>query len=244
MAKHAWAFRWKKLFRAVVPRRAVIAAGLLHVFLRLRGHARRNRHGMCVNAAGDPVPWLTGPALDFLESLDLAGARVFEFGMGASTVYWARRGCTVVGVEMDPAWQRRIESLKLPNVTPRLCADGGFYPRVIDEYSEAFDVILIDGAERFRSAQRAVSRLATGGMIVLDNSEWYPQTARRLRDQGFTQIDFCGFAPLNAFTSVTSIFFRQEIRFAYLPKAPSWLPIGGRGIPGGALDDRESGDVS
>jgi anti-sigma factor RsiW len=38
-----------------------------------------------------PVPWLARPVLDFLYQLDLSNARVFEYGGGASTWYWARR---------------------------------------------------------------------------------------------------------------------------------------------------------
>ena len=126
-----------KFARFILPRRAVIAARTAHI--RLRGHARTNALGMCVNAAGEPIPWLTGPAIDYLDSLELAGARVFEFGMGASTAYWARRGCSVTGVEMDPSWHSKVESLALPGVEARLCTDGGAYPRSIDEVEGQID---------------------------------------------------------------------------------------------------------
>lgn len=232
-----WTIRIRNLAREIVPRHLVIAARLCNIYLRDRGIARRDALGMCVNADNQPVPWITLPATDFLDNLDLTGCRVFEFGGGASTAYFSRRGCQVAGVEMDVDWHARVESLRLPNVSLRLCADGGRYPASIDELPGDFHLILIDGAERFRSAQQALAHLAPGGLLILDNSDWYPQTASMLRQEGLTQIDFCGFAPLNSFPHMTSMFFRHRIDLKYLSRPNDWHPTGGRTIPGGALDD-------
>lgn len=230
--------RLRGSLRSAIPRRAIVGAGLLNVFLRKRCQTSRNAAGMCVDAAGEPVPWITYPAADYLDSLELSGIRVFEYGMGASTAYFSRRGCSVIGVEMEPDWHARLIALKLPGVECRLCTDGGQYPREIDACEGPFDLILIDGAERYRSAQQAHSRLAPGGLLLLDNSEWYPRTASMLREAGLLQIEFAGFGPLNAFPSVTSLFFREPVRLAYRAKPKGWHPVGGRALSGGALDDK------
>ncbi|HUP59025.1 MAG TPA: hypothetical protein VNA69_01250 [Thermoanaerobaculia bacterium] len=55
------------------------------------------------------IPWVVYPALDALERRDLAGAKVFEYGSGGSTLYWVRRGAAqIVSVEHDPAWYDRF----------------------------------------------------------------------------------------------------------------------------------------
>ncbi len=86
----------------------------------------------------------------------------------------------------------------------------------------------MDGAERMRSAIRALDHLSENGIIILDNSEWFPNCAALLREKGFSQIDFCGFAPLNSFTSMTSVFVKTRIVFPYKPKSQCWVPIGGK----------------
>lgn len=50
------------------------------------------RKGRCVNREGQPIPWFTCRAIDFLSQLDLSEKIVFEYGAGASTLYWAKRG--------------------------------------------------------------------------------------------------------------------------------------------------------
>ena len=53
---------------------------------------------------GNPIPWFTFSAIDFLETIDLRGMRVLEVGGGFSTLYWARRGLTGQTLECDPTW--------------------------------------------------------------------------------------------------------------------------------------------
>eukprot|EP01050_Picozoa_sp_SAG11_P007466 SAG11_NODE_623_length_8115_cov_51.423278_7_plen_132_part_00 len=59
-------------------------------------------------------------------------------------------------------------------------------------------------------ARAAVERLAPGGVIVLDNSGWYPDTCKLLREiHGFTQLDFHGLKPAQAHADSTAIFTRR-----------------------------------
>ncbi len=49
-------------------------------------------------------PWLAFSAVDFLRSINLMDSRVFEYGSGASTLFWLSRGCSVVSIENDSEW--------------------------------------------------------------------------------------------------------------------------------------------
>jgi len=50
------------------------------------------------------IPWITFPAHDYLESLQVTGKRVFEYGSGGSTLYWLKRGASVVSIEHNLEW--------------------------------------------------------------------------------------------------------------------------------------------
>lgn len=138
---------------------------------------------------------------------------------------------------MEPDWHKAVNCDSLPNVDIRLCEDGGLYPGVIKEFEHSFDVVVIDGAERYKSAQNATDKINTQGIIILDNSEWYPNTASFLRSKGHNQIDFFGFSPINSFPSVTSIFFKPDCQLFAKKLTHDLNVIGGNKIKDGALDD-------
>ena len=73
-------------------------------------------------------------------------------------------------------------------------------------------------------------------MIILDNAEWYPNTAMYLNSLDFIEIPFNGFSPINAFTSTSTAFISREFAVPKNNKARQ-APIGGRLLPAPALDD-------
>ena len=76
-----------------------------------------------------------------------------------------------------------------------------------------FDIIVIDGTERYKSAKATINKLVDKGIIILDNADWYPNTAKMLRNEGFKQIDFYGFSPMNSFPECTSLFIKDLYEF-------------------------------
>ena len=66
---------------------------------------------------GAPVPWLTYPAFAMLDRLAQPGLRVFEFGCGHSSLWWARKASEVVSVDHDLAWLEPIRARARPNQT-------------------------------------------------------------------------------------------------------------------------------
>ena len=64
-----------------------------------------------------------------------------------------------------------------------------------------------------RCARAALKRLKAGGMIILDNSDWLPDSARALRQGDLLQVDMSGFIPIGDHTQTTSLFFDRQCRF-------------------------------
>jgi hypothetical protein len=185
------------------------------------GHVRSVSGGIPVDRVGRPIPWYTYPAIEFLRQLDFGDRVVFEYGAGNSTLFWADIARRVVTVEDDPAWHARIAPRLPPNVELILETDLRAFAEAITRFDERFDVIVIDGPARqrtrLRCAEAALTRLAPGGLIILDNADWLPESSRLLRDAGLLEVDMTGFAPVNGYVSTTSFFFHRA--FDVPPKA-------------------------
>lgn len=227
------------LLKAITPQSVKCSIKAFYIMQLIRRQSRTSKEGFCVDGDGNILPWITYPAIDFLNNIDFSHASVFEFGAGSSTQWWSAKAKSVKSVEMDHVWYKKVEKLNLPNVTIHLCDNGQNYPIFIQNYDEEFDVIIIDGAERYRSAMNAVTKLNQNGIILLDNTEWYPNTAAFLRSKKLTQIDFYGFTPFNSFPSVTSLFLNQNCDFLNMRINKEIDVIGGVRLKNGVLDDKE-----
>ena len=73
----------------------------------------------------------------------------------------------------------------------------------------------------------AIKCLKDGGMIVLDNSDRMieKECGRLLREQGFIQMDFSGFGPINSYCWSTSVFMKTPALLQRNFSGPA--PIGG-----------------
>ncbi|HEY7789642.1 MAG TPA: hypothetical protein VIC33_03945 [Vicinamibacterales bacterium] len=181
--------------------------------------------GRPVDAAGDPLPWLAYPAIDFLSQFDFSDASIFEWGSGFSTLWWSTRCKRITSVESNPAWIPYIQK-HLPGdveliVTP---CDADSEVAALTNQPVEHDVFVIDnhGPFRWRCAEAATRHLAAGGFIILDNSDQCPKACHTLRESGLVQVDFTGFAPGSGYAQATSIFFRDRYRFR--PRSPRWPP--------------------
>lgn len=177
------------------------------------------------NAAGEPIPWYTYPAIEYLSQFQWRDASVFEFGSGNSSRFWAARARRVCAVESDRAWHARVAAAAPANLEVHLREDKAGYLACLAEQGEKFDLIVVDGRWRQSCARLAPAGLREGGMIVLDDGQRYPDTARELRSAGFFQIDFSGFGPLNDYCWTTSVFLRADGRLQRGFSHPR--PIGG-----------------
>lgn len=219
-----------------VPRPLICGLRAAKILLMGYGQTRRNALGNCIDGQGNPIPWMTYSAIDFLKSYDLSACEVFEFGSGSSTFFWAEHCKSVVSVEHYQPWYQKMRQHQNDKIKIIPQYDLAKYPQEIAKYGE-FDLIVIDGAERMPATKSSLRHIKPHGIIVLDNSEWYPNCCTMLRQNDFSQYDFCGFTPLNSFTSMTSIFVRGSIPFAYKEKIPHWTPIGGKPLEHFPPDD-------
>jgi precorrin-6B methylase 2 len=166
-----------------------------------------------IGARGEPLPWLTYPSLRFIESKLGPEMEVFEFGSGASTLWWAPRVRRVVSCEDDREWLERTRALAPANVhLIHATSEGQAYSSAILPYTQQFDVVVIDGSDRVECARSCIGALKPGGVIVWDNTdrEQYLPGFEFLREQGFRRVDFVGMTPINLFESSTSIFYRDR----------------------------------
>lgn len=190
------------------------------------GHELSWRNRRAMDRDGEPLPWFTYPAIEYFSQLDFSRARIFEWGAGSSSLWWSRHAREVISVERNPEWHEFVKGQLRENMTLHLASDDPAYEEVVLGY-EDLDVIVIDGEMRRECAVRAAGRLAQGGLIILDNSDWYTKAAAELRAQGFAQVDFNGFGPVNNYTWTTSLFMRAEFKFSPLHERLPMHAIGG-----------------
>ena len=142
----------------------------------------------------------------------------------AATAFWSARVRSVLTLETDADWARTLAGDKLANVEIRATT-----PQRIDAdmaaLGRSFDAVIVDAsASRYRCAKAALALLKPGGFILLDNSDWYPNTSAMLRQADLIQVDFPDFRPLRWYRCVSSLFlhkdFRPKPRLGALPLPP------------------------
>ncbi|MBC7331543.1 MAG: SAM-dependent methyltransferase [Synergistetes bacterium] len=176
----------------------------------------------CIDEKGNPIPWYTYPALDFLKAFDFGKKVVFEYGGGSSTLWWAERAERVVTVEHDKSWYYKLKesASSFTNVEIALKEKEEEYVNYILEQSSAFDIVVVDGRWRGKCARVLGGKLNKasdeGYMVILDNSDWYPGISRYLREElDLIGVDFTGFGPINGYIWTTSVFLSRNFRFKF-----------------------------
>lgn len=168
------------------------------------------------DAGGNWIPLFTYPCVEYLRQFDLRTKRVFEWGSGASTLFWMQRAQAVTSVENNRDWYDIMLRMKNDRSTLILESTDRF-PFLIREQAGLFDVIVVDSyGYRYDCAAEAIPKLAPGGMIILDNSDWHPATAAMLKQSGLIQVDFSGFKVTECHASTTSVFLQRAFDFPVL----------------------------
>lgn len=179
--------------------------------------------GRPLNAQGSPVPWFTYPAIQFIETILEPQWKVFEWGSGNSTLWWAANTSSVVAVEDNIQWHSEV-SRQVPSNAKVLVAPS------LEEYvgaltscgADKYDVIVIDGSHRNACAKVALERLADTGIIIFDNSDATSNAegVQFLNEQGLIRLDFWGLIPSYLYKNCTSVFMRNADRLRHL-KSPT-----------------------
>ena len=188
---------------------------------------------VCEDRDGNPIPWYTYPAIEYLSQFDYHEKEVFEYGCGNSSLFWAERAKQVTSIEDNPQWfEKWKREFSHPHLDIRWRDEGEIYEKAIFEDHKKYDVIVVDGKRRAECAAAAVQSLAQGGMIILDDSDRintsqeYVRAVDALHQADLIQVDFYGFCPMNNYTKATSLFLSRNFNFDSLYKVQ---PINGLG---------------
>lgn len=145
------------------------------------------------------LPWWTYQSIDVVDGFlrgHADGARVFEYGSGASTLWLSRRCASIDAVEHDAEWAGRVRALaagtpglrctptlhvpavprsSVPVVASVAPSGGGLdfdgYVRTIDDVAGEFDLVLVDGRARGAALLHALDRVALHGLVLLDDAQ-------------------------------------------------------------------------
>jgi len=188
---------------------------------------------VCVDKDGNPIPWYTYPAIEYLSQFDYSEKEIFEYGCGNSSMFWAHRAKQVTSIEDNLNWfEKWQKEFAHECLDIRWRDEGEIYENAIFEDNKKYDVIVVDGKRRAECANAAVKSLAEGGIIILDDSDRintsqeYVKAVEVLKLADLIQIDFYGFCPMNNYTKTTSLFLSRNFNFESLYKVQ---PINGWG---------------
>lgn len=193
--------------------------GLLEI-IKLKAHAIKDygwevsaKKWASIDATENPIPWLTYPAIDFLSIRVNKDMRIFEYGCGNSTLWWATHAHKVLSVEHNEEWYNKITPLlpKNANIKLKELSYGGEYCET-SKHGAPYEVIIIDGRDRVNCIKQSINNLSDTGVIILDNSDRsdYQEGIVFLRKNGFKQLPLRGLAPIVTYISETSIFYRSN----------------------------------
>lgn len=187
--------------------------GALHLLLRggLResGWFESHRRRRPVDAELRPLPWYTYACTLFLEERLRRDFRVFEFGAGNSTLWYAAHAGEVISVEPNAQWAAEVGAGGAARVIHRERRDD--YVAEIQAHG-TFHLVAVDGPERPACARAALGALTEDGVLVWDDSEREECRAMvaELEAAGFRELPFGGMRPIVPRFSRTSIFYRPE----------------------------------
>ena len=146
-----------------------------------------NRTRLILHERAHPeYPWITPGAVRLLGSLLRPTDRCVEFGSRRSTFWIAERVGHLTSVEHDVRWHAKVSNVitmrKLTNVDyilaprdqPDELGNRSAYARTALAFADAtIDFALIDGLYREHVTELMIPKIKSGGILVIDNANWY-----------------------------------------------------------------------
>jgi Methyltransferase domain len=173
------------------------------------------------------MPWISFPAIDFLANWVSREHRVFEWGSGGSTLFFANRAGWVVSMEHDAEWHARVKVMlkerQIENVDLRLAPfevgnapDFGETEYLSAVRGESWDLILVDGVVGYGSGgdfgthrqtcfHLAEKHIRPGGVIMVDDMWMFPELQSTNRAKSWQA--FVGVGPCRSGVTSTAAFF-------------------------------------
>lgn len=217
---------WKKLKKQVWHFLNFLGLGayvqlFLRSYLKDIGWVRSYHSKQSVDRKGEAIPWFTYCFIHFLEPRLHQEMTLFEYGCGASTIWFAQRIGWVDAVENDKNWiditQKKLAEKGLLgkvaiSYQPVQENENGGYAKAIASTGKFYDIVVVDGRDRNNCIKQAEKYLNSQGVLILDNSNRpeYQEGISFLVSKGYKKIDFVGMTSIAAMVSATSVFYRNE----------------------------------
>ncbi|MEH3113602.1 hypothetical protein [Pedobacter terrae] len=74
-----------------------------------------------VDGQGKALPWVTYSFIDFIKERIDKSQRIFEYGSGSSTIFYAERAGSVTSVEHDKGWFDKVKNTSPDNAEMIFC---------------------------------------------------------------------------------------------------------------------------
>jgi hypothetical protein len=179
------------------------------------GHFKSSFKQIAIDKNGNPLPWYSYPAIEFLKTKNFKSKKILEFGAGQSTLWWANASSFVKTFERDENWYQNVKTNIPSNVEITHLKETNEIS-ILAEIEDAlsidnikYDVIIIDGLFRKQLCKTAINYLNDNGVIITDNSEGYG-FKEAFDGTGFKRVDFHGFSPGVVLKQATSFFFKND----------------------------------
>jgi hypothetical protein len=168
-----------------------------------------------INNSGQPIPWITYPAIYFLEKRlqNVTNLSIFEYGAGNSSLWWTNYSSKVDSVEHDPAWFQSILKIKNGKLNIYLeNLESDQYIKKPLSLNQKYNIVVVDGRRRVECVKNSIAALKEDGILILDNSNRseYLEAFSFLEMQGFHHVEFGGMTPMGVELSETAIFYREK----------------------------------
>jgi precorrin-6B methylase 2 len=168
----------------------------------------------CTDGEGNPLPWYNYPVIDFLKNRLPYNIKIFEFGAGYSTLFYASLVRKVISVETRQIWIDKItDELQKNSVTNvnLLHIEKNKFAESIKAFS-LLDLVVVDSMERKKCIEVSIDCLSESGAIIVDNLERedLKEGIDFLHASGFKSVIFTGIGPLRTALSKTGIFYRKN----------------------------------
>ena len=168
-----------------------------------------------LDIARNPIPWFTYSSIHFIsQKLKDNSFRVFEFGSGNSTIWFASRVNFIISIEHDREYYLKIKKKlsSFDNIQYDFRDLTENYSSSILEFNDSFDIIIIDGRQRVDCVRNSLKALKNDGVIIWDNSDRpeYQEGYDFLESNGFKKIDFRGVGPIGHVEWQTTIYYKND----------------------------------
>src|SRR5574343_116787 len=116
------------------------------------------------------LPWLNDKTIEFLKSFLTKEMKVFEFGAGRSTIFFANLAGQIISVESRAQWVDYVKSFNLSNSIV-IVEQKQFASAINQFHDNIFDLILIDSNDRVNCLKNSFNKITKNGVILVDNCE-------------------------------------------------------------------------